>query len=69
MTRKITVWILLAIGVILIAWDVYVWLEPTEGDTISEVVHGWGTRSWFLLVGIGVLLGHFFWPLHVSKEP
>lgn len=62
MTRKVTVSLLIGIGLLLIAWDVWVWLEPTEGDTISEVVHDWGTRSWFLLIGIGVLLGHFFWP-------
>lgn len=62
MTRKVTISILVGVGVLLIAWDVWVWLEPTEGDTISEVIHDLGTRSWFLLVGIGVLLGHFFWP-------
>lgn len=67
--RKRTVILLALIGVALIGWDIWVaFFNEEKGDTISSVVHYYGTRSWFILVGIGVLLGHFFWPLKDKAE-
>jgi len=61
--RRRTILSLIVVGILLCAYDVQVAFFNSEtGDTISEVVHDYGTRSWLLLVGIGVLLGHF-WPI------
>lgn len=61
MTRKLTIGFILFVIFAVIAYDVWVWIEPTSGDTISEVIRDYGSRSWFVLVSLGVLLGHFFW--------
>ena len=51
----------------LLVWDIWLAMNQTEGDTISAVVHRYGTQSWFVLVGIGVLLGHFFWNMQDGR--
>jgi hypothetical protein len=61
-TRTATVWILIAITIVLIVWDIWVAVEPTDGDTISEVVLGWARRTPALPFAVGFLCGHLFWP-------
>ena len=70
--RQKTVLILAFVGVLLIAWDIYVFVgNDEEGDTISAIVHDLGTKSWFLLFSAGVLAGHFWWPQYkdLSEAP
>jgi hypothetical protein len=55
-----------AVAAVLIGWDIYVATTPVEGDTISELIHEWGTKYWFVLVTIGVFIGHFLWPLRIK---
>mgnify|MGYP001567027821 CR=1 len=60
MTRKITIGILIAITIALIGWDVWVYLEPTRDDTISEVFL-WFSAHPVLPFAFGVLSGHLMW--------
>lgn len=61
-TRKATVWIIIGTVVALILWDIFVAVEPEDGDTISEVVLGWARRSPAIPFAVGFLCGHLFWP-------
>lgn len=61
-TRKATVWIIIGVVVALILWDIFVAVEPEDGDTISEVVLGWARRSPAIPFAVGFLCGHLFWP-------
>lgn len=59
--KKITIGVLIAVAVILIAWDIYVACCGTDGDTISEVMLFFSKHP-IIPCGFGVLMGHFFWP-------
>lgn len=63
MTKLITSVIIIAITAGVIAYDVWVVIEPTPGDTISEVLLSWGERHLFLPWLWGGLAGHLFWPM------
>lgn len=58
-----TALVLLALAVVLLIWDIALATDQIPANTISAAVHEWGSRFWFVLIGIGVLIGHFFWPL------
>lgn len=60
--RLATKLVLAAVGAVLLGWDLFVYFSPEEGDTISAVTMDLSVRSKFLLVAIGVLLGHLLWP-------
>ncbi len=46
---------------IIIIFDMYLYLNKTEGDTISNILKGWVYRSYFFITYLwGVLAGHFF---------
>lgn len=67
--RQKTVILLSVVAVVLIAWDVWVFVgNGEEGDTISAILHDLGTHSWFLLFAAGVLAGHFWWPQYVDRK-
>jgi hypothetical protein len=64
--RTLTVNLLVGSFMLLIAWDAWIyWGAEDTPATISRVIHGWGTRLWWVLVAFGVLLGHFFWPQEI----
>ena len=54
---------LLVLAVVVLVWDIALAMDGIPANTVSAAVHEWGSRSWFILIGIGVLIGHFFWPL------
>ena len=60
--RTKTILVLAAAVVILIGWDLFVWMSPEPDDTISEVVLGWAKKTVVLPFAFGVLMGHLFWP-------
>lgn len=60
MTKKLTVGLILATIAIWIGWDVFVAIEPTPGDTESEVLRDWGWRAPSFVFALGALLGHWF---------
>lgn len=65
--RKLTqAAVLITIGLVIAGVDVWLWLSPPEGDTISEQSLGWAQAHPIAMLGIGVLLGHLFWPQRPS---
>ncbi len=68
MTRKWTIGILITIGVFLIAWDIWVLIEPTEGDTISAVTLEFAQRHIIIPFAVGVICGHLFWPQRLKER-
>ena len=65
--RKVTVWVVMITGLILLGWDLYVFLTPPEEDTISEVIALWATEWTVVPFMFGVLMGHFFWPVRTIE--
>ena len=61
-SRTITISILAAVTLLLIAWDIYVATNKQKGDTISEVVLGFARRHPVIPFALGVLMGHLLWP-------
>lgn len=68
MTRRWTIAILLGITALLIGWDIYVALTPQKGDTISEVIRDWAFAHPVIPFALGVLCGHWLWPLRERAE-
>lgn len=62
MNKWITIGVLLCCGVILISWDIYVAVNATPGDTISELALSFAGRHPILPFSLGVIVGHLFWP-------
>lgn len=60
--RKVTKTLLIVGTLLVIAYDIIPASNGLLGDTISEVVLGWSQRCAFLPLGLGVLVGHLFWP-------
>lgn len=56
-----------AVIIALVGYDVWAFVEPTPGDTISEVALSLGQRFAAIPFGVGVLGGHFFLPR--KREP
>jgi hypothetical protein len=66
--RLLTKIVVVAAVLGLIGYDVYVFVEPTEGDTISEVTLSWAWSSAFVPFALGVLGGHLTWPRRASAK-
>lgn len=53
---------------VIVGYDIWVYIEPTDGDTISAVTLDAAmtstTVSWLIGFAIGFLMGHLFWPQH-----
>lgn len=67
MSRKITIGIILGVTAILIGWDIFVAVNPPQGDTISEIIQEFATKHPVIPFAFGVLMGHFFWPVKPIK--
>lgn len=62
MTRKITIGLIVATAAVWIGWDLFAFFDTsTAGDTESEVIRDFATKSHALPFAFGVLGGHFFW--------
>lgn len=59
---KTTKILLLVVSLGLIGYDFIPFLNPTRGDTISEVICYYGLRCLTLPFVLGTLMGHFFLP-------
>ena len=68
MTKKITAGLIIAITAIAIIYDIVIVIEPTQGDTISEVILSFAYRHPFLPLAMGVLIGHLTWPRKYSDK-
>ena len=62
MTRKITIFLLFAVLIILGLWDIYAATNMQLGDTISEVVLVAAAQRPIIPFAVGVACGHLFWP-------
>lgn len=61
-TRFQTAWVIVAVVVVLIGWDIYAFKAADPDGTISEVILGAAKRHTIVPFLFGVLMGHFFWP-------
>lgn len=61
--RKITIVGMILAGLILLGVEIYSFITPEEGDTISEI--SWDLIKNYPVVGVlvGIVLGHIAWPL------
>lgn len=49
----------------LVAWEIYTLVNDEPNDTISEVVAFFG-RHPIVPFLVGVLIGHWFWPMYTE---
>lgn len=55
--EKVLIWIVS----LLVVFDIYLYLNNTKGDTISNILLGWVKGKYFFISYVwGVLAGHFF---------
>ena len=59
--KQATVIVIVITTVWLIVYDVVAIIEPTGGDSISEILRDWGSYSRAVPYVFGVLMGHWFW--------
>ena len=61
-TVSLTAGVIIGTIVILIAYDVWVFIEPSPADTISEVLLRAASGNPIIPFALGVVFGHLFWP-------
>jgi uncharacterized membrane protein len=61
MTRILTRTVVICAIVALILYNIVMLVEPTPGDAISDIIHGWAERWATAPWAVGVLAGHWFW--------
>lgn len=61
-------WILLFVTVFLIVWDIIVYVKVGSPATISVVILNWSKEYPVLPFAFGVLCGHLFFPIYVTKD-
>jgi hypothetical protein len=66
--RDITKLIVLATVALLIIYDIAAYAASGVGATISRVTLSWSQDIPIVLIGIGVLIGHLFWPQPRPKK-
>lgn len=62
----ITRWLLLLVVLLLATWTTVCMVWGLPGDTVSENVRHYCALYPLIPVGLGVVLGHFFWPLRLK---
>lgn len=66
-TKLNSLWVIGICAVVLIGWDVYAMLSPTQ-PTISATMLHYAHKFMLLPFAGGVLSGHFFWPQQIGPE-
>jgi len=65
---KTTKIVLLGLLAAMIGYDVFAYVEPTDGDTFSEVILA-GSEKWPALTwAFGAFVGHLFWPSEADRS-
>jgi len=67
-TRTLTQVIVLGAVVALIGYDVWVYVEPSPSDTISEIMLAWARLYPELPFAFGILAGHLFVPFKRTRS-
>jgi hypothetical protein len=62
----LTGWIIGVCFVALVLYDVVIYFERTPDDTITHLIRDWGERHPSVPTAVGVLVGHWFWPVRRS---
>lgn len=52
--------VIIAVTILVLVWDLYLYFDKTEGNTISQTVVKWSGKHPFVPFALGVLMGHFF---------
>jgi len=65
--RKITIWSLGIVTLVLLIWDVLAYFFG-ENATISVVVTDWAYYTPWFPLAVGVLIGHWFFPAKRSID-
>ena len=60
--KKWTKVLVIVTGVVWLAWDIFVAVEETSGDTESRIIFEWALHFEFLAYVMAVLLTHWFVP-------
>lgn len=68
MSKRVNIWILIAITVALIVWDIVLATDAVKGNTISELIALYDQRFPIIRFAFGVLCGHWFWRQRQKKE-
>lgn len=63
-----TTWIIIASIFVWIVWDIVAYTSHGKFSTISEVITEWSFYSPSAVLGIGIVVGHWFWPVYVKKD-
>jgi hypothetical protein len=61
---KITAAAFIVMVILVAAFDCYMGLRYGADQTVSAVLQDWGGRFPVLVLIIGLILGHLFWPFH-----
>jgi hypothetical protein len=61
-TRTVLMILIVLAPVLCGCWDVYVHIRGKDEETVSSGLLKWGREAPVLLLGIGFVLGHLFWP-------
>lgn len=69
MTRYLTIGIIHAVFFGLVAYDIWVAIEPSPRDTLSKVGLDEMTRHPSIAVLAGVVIGHIVWPMATYGGP
>ncbi len=49
-------------------WDLYTWYFLPPGHSVSAVIQRWSDQFPAMLLFVGFMFGHLFWPLRVKRE-
>lgn len=60
--KTIVIGVLIAIFVGLIIFDIFLAINKEQGDTISEIIAFYSSKSLLIPAMAGILIGHFWWP-------
>jgi len=61
-TKLVTVIVMVVAVIVLIVWDIVVAVNPTPGDTISEITLNFARNHPVVPFIVGIVCGHLFWP-------
>ena len=53
--------VVLLLTALILAWDIGLWIDQIEGNTISEIVRSRSQSHPLVPFLIGMLMGHWFW--------
>ena len=63
-----TTWIIIITVLVWLIWDIVAFTSEGEFSTISEVLTEWAYYSPPSVLAIGILVGHWYWPVYIEKK-